>query len=98
MATATDCCVEGGPQHRWGMFSFPLFERFKGETPEFEQLAAFQAGWARLSVRRGGSISRRDRCAPSMSPATTSDPGVGAFGGRVLTAMTIVRPRRRSSC
>ena len=20
-----DCCVEGGPQDRWGMFSFPLF-------------------------------------------------------------------------
>ena len=26
-----DCCVEGGPQDRWGMFSFPLYERLKGE-------------------------------------------------------------------
>src|SRR5262249_27860891 len=33
-----DCCVEGGPQERWGMFSFPLFERLKAEAPEFEQL------------------------------------------------------------
>src|SRR4051794_30039505 len=50
-----DCCVEGGPQDRWGMFSFPLFERLKVETPEFEELAAFQAGGgARLSVRREG--------------------------------------------
>src|SRR5439155_2192144 len=47
-----DCCVEGGPQDRWGMFSFPLYERLKAETPEFEQVAAFQAGGARLSVRR----------------------------------------------
>ena len=39
-----DCCVEGGPQDRWGMFSFPLYERLKAETPEFEQVAAFQAG------------------------------------------------------
>src|SRR6478752_4798956 len=39
-----DCCVEGGPQDRWGMFSFPLFERLKAAAPEFEQLAAFQAG------------------------------------------------------
>lgn len=30
-----DCCVQGGPQDRWGLFSFPLFERLKAETPEF---------------------------------------------------------------
>ena len=47
-----DCCVEGGPQDRWGMFSFPLYERLKGETPEFEEVAAFQAGRWQLSVRR----------------------------------------------
>src|SRR5436189_5208830 len=49
-----DCCVEGGPQDRWGMFSFPLYERLKAETPEFEEVAAFQAGGARVSVRREG--------------------------------------------
>ena len=27
-----DCCVEGGPQDRWGMFSFPLFERLKARN------------------------------------------------------------------
>src|SRR4030095_115599 len=45
-----DCCVEGGPQDRWGMFSFPLYERLKAETPEFEEVTAFQAGGARMSV------------------------------------------------
>src|SRR5438270_9585506 len=49
-----DCCVEGGPQDRWGMFSFPFYERLKAEAPEFEELAAFQAGGARVSVRREG--------------------------------------------
>src|SRR5437868_5074140 len=49
-----DCCVEGGPQDRWGMFCFPLFERLKAETPEFEDVTAFQAVETRLSVRRGG--------------------------------------------
>ena len=39
-----DCCVEGGPQDRWGMFSFPLYERLKAEAPEFEEVTAFQAG------------------------------------------------------
>src|SRR5437870_10484652 len=50
-----DCCVEGGPQDRWGMFSFPLYERLKTQAPEFEEVAAFQAGGQRLSVRRKGS-------------------------------------------
>src|SRR5215813_11546290 len=48
------CCVEGGPQDRWGMFSFPLYERLKAEAPEFEEVAAFQAGRTLLSVRRQG--------------------------------------------
>src|SRR5579885_3826435 len=50
-----DCCVEGGPQDRWGMYSYPLFERLKAQAPEFEEIAAFQAGGARMSGRREGS-------------------------------------------
>src|SRR5436305_5731638 len=49
-----NCCVQGGPQDRWGMFSYPLFERLKAEAPEFEQVTAFQAGGFRVSVRRPG--------------------------------------------
>src|SRR3954453_22426247 len=47
-------CVPGGPQGEGGLFSFPLFERLKADAPEFEQVAAFQAGGARLSARRHG--------------------------------------------
>src|ERR1700684_1032069 len=47
-----NCCVIGGPQERWGMFSFPLYERLKAEAPEFDQVTAFQAGGARVSARR----------------------------------------------
>ena len=36
-----DCCVEGGPQDRWGMYSFPLYERLKAATPEFERGSRF---------------------------------------------------------
>src|SRR5437763_13172198 len=49
-----DCCVEGGPQDRWGMFSFPLYERLKSQAPEFEDVAACQTGRGQLSVRREG--------------------------------------------
>src|SRR6185295_10821401 len=38
------CCVQGGPQDRWGFYSFALFQQLKAQAPEFEQLAAFQAG------------------------------------------------------
>jgi predicted permease len=81
-----DCCVEGGPQDRWGMFSFPLFERLKAETPEFQELTAFQAGGARVSVRRE-KVEAAAR--PLRSEYVTGNYfntlGVGAFGGRVLT-------------
>jgi predicted permease len=81
-----DCCVEGGPQDTWGMFSFPLYERLKGETPEFTDTAAFQAGIARLSVRRQNVESA---ARPLRSEYVTGNYfsllGVGAFGGRVFT-------------
>jgi predicted permease len=81
-----DCCVEGGPQDRWGMFSFPLYERFRAEVPEFEEVAAFQAGGARLSVRRAKT---EEAARPLHSEYVTgnyfSTLGVGSFGGRVLT-------------
>jgi predicted permease len=81
-----NCCVEGGPQDRWDMVSFPLFQRLKAETPEFEQVAAVQAGMGRLSVRR-------ERVETVARPLRTqyvtgnyfSTLGVGAFGGRVFT-------------
>jgi predicted permease len=81
-----DCCVEGGPQDQWGMFSFSLYERLKTETPEFEEVAAFQAGRWRMSVRRQGleSASRPLR-SEYVSGSYFSTLGVGAFGGRVFT-------------
>jgi predicted permease len=84
-----DCCVEGGPQGRWGMFSFPLYERLKSEAPEFEQVTAFQAGGARLSVRRVGPGKNDTAAMPLRSEFVTGNYfltlGVGALGGRVLT-------------
>ena len=82
-----NCCVEGGPQNRWGMFSFPLYERLKAETPEFEELAAFQAGGARLSVRRQGvDTAARPLRSEFVTGNYFSTLGVGALGGRVMNA------------
>jgi predicted permease len=81
-----DCCVEGGPQDKWGMFSFPLYQRLQSETPEFEEVTAFQAGRGRLGVRRQG---RETTARPLHSEYVTgnyfSTLGVRAFGGRLFT-------------
>src|SRR4026209_13245 len=52
VGSGDDCGVEGGPQGKWGMVSFPLYERLKANAPEFESVTAFQAGMGRLSARR----------------------------------------------
>jgi predicted permease len=81
------CCVQGGPQDRWGMFSYPLFERLKTETPEFEEVTAFQAGGARPSVRRPGvDVVPRPLRSQYVTGNYFSTLGVPAFGGRVFTA------------
>jgi predicted permease len=78
-----DCCVEGSPQDNWGMFSYPFYLRMKESTPEFAELAAFQAGGSEFSARRG----ENDRVAkPIRGEFITgnyfSTFGISAFSGR----------------
>jgi len=81
-----DCCVQGGPQDRWGLYSFPLYERLKAAAPEFEKVAAFQAGAGRVSVRRAGVESAaRSLRSEFVTGNYFSTLGVGAFAGRVFT-------------
>ena len=49
-----NCCVIGGLQDEWDDYSYPLYQRIKQQTPEFEELAALQAGLSNASVRRVG--------------------------------------------
>ncbi len=82
-----NCCVEGGPQDRWGMFSFSLFERLKAELPEFEEVTAFQAGGNRISVRRPDvDASARPLRAEYVTGNYFSTLGVRALAGRAFTA------------
>jgi len=52
-----NCCVIGGLQDNWDDFSYPLYQKIKRDTPEFEELAAFQAGLSDASTRRSGDNS-----------------------------------------
>ena len=81
-----DCCVESGLQDHWGMVSFPLYERLKAETPEFEDVTAFQAGGTRMSVRREGTESvPRPLRSEYVTASYFSTLGVRAFAGRLFT-------------
>lgn len=85
IGTGSDCCVEGSPQDNWGFFSYPFYELMKKNTPEFEELAAFQAGGREFSTRRGES----DRIAKPLRGEFVSGNyfstfGVGAFAGRTI--------------
>ena len=85
IGAGNDCCVEGGPQDEWGLYSYPLYLRLKTEAPEFEQMAAFQAAGAQFSVRRG----ERDNIAKPLRGEFVSGNyfntfGIQAFAGRTI--------------
>lgn len=80
-----DCCVEGGPQNNWGMFPYKLYQRFQKAAPEFDQIAAFQAGLSQFSVRRGGT---KQLAKPLRSEYVSGNYfttfGIQAFAGRTI--------------
>src|SRR5271168_2961078 len=86
IGAGTDCCVQGGPQDDWGLYSYPFYLRLKTEAPEFEQLAAFQASGDQFSVRRGQSDNMAK---PLRGEFVTgnyfSTFGIRAFAGRTIT-------------
>src|SRR5260221_12154822 len=68
------------------MLSFALYERLNPATPEFEEVAAFQARRWRLGVRREGVESTaRSLRSEYVTGNYFSTLGVRAFGGRVFT-------------
>jgi putative ABC transport system permease protein len=50
-----NCCVNGGMQDNWTIFSYEQYKQFRAEAAGFEDLAAFQAGGTMIGVRREGS-------------------------------------------
>ncbi len=82
---SNNCCVTGGPQDNWGLFSYTIYQRFTAAAPEFEQLAAFQAGRSGFSVRRSESNQQaKPLRGEYVSGNYFSTFGVPAFAGRTL--------------
>ena len=82
-----DCCVEGGFPGNAGdtgdftIFSTDLYQYIRDSTPEFEQLAAMQAGGNTWSVRRG-SAPAKPLHAEFVSGNYFATLGLGAYIGR----------------
>jgi predicted permease len=82
----THCCYFGSFESDDGdfdLFSYDLYRRFKEASPEFEQLAAVQAGGGGFSVRWGSAPAKAMR-AEYVSGNYFTTLGVGAYAGRPL--------------
>src|SRR5262249_34831455 len=61
-------------------------QRLAAASPEFEQVTAFQAGWARMNVRRqGASGGGTPLTSEYVAGNYFSTLGVRAYGGRLIT-------------
>jgi predicted permease len=85
-----DCCVEGGfpgdasENGDFSIFSTDLYQYLRDHTPEFQQLAAVQAGQWQWSMRRGNAVPKSLR-GEFVSGNYFSTLGVGSTAGRVFS-------------
>jgi macrolide transport system ATP-binding/permease protein len=82
-----DCCVNGGfvgDNGDFDIFSYDLYQHLKSSAPEFESLAAVQAGQWQWSVRRGSALPRELR-GEFVTGNYFSTLGVRSFAGRVFS-------------
>lgn len=80
-----NCCINGGMQDDWSLFSYDQYKMFRDNNPDFAQMAAFQSGANQISVRRQGS----DHPAESFISQIVSGNafqtfGINAYAGRLL--------------
>lgn len=80
-----NCCINGGMQDDWSLFSTEQYNEFRQNTKGFSNLAAFQAGRTQIGVRRAGSKNP----AESLGAEFVSGNGFETFGlapwaGRLL--------------
>jgi predicted permease len=81
-----NCCVNGGLQDDWSLFSYDKYKTFRDGTPGFVELAAFESGGDLIGVRRAGTNQPAESQASEyVSGNYFSMFGIGAYAGRLLT-------------
>jgi predicted permease len=79
------CCINGGLQDNWSLFSYDKYKTFRDNTPGFVVLAAFQAGSDLVGVRRaGGSQPAQSIRTEFVSGNYFALFGIGPYAGRVI--------------
>ncbi|MGA8221201.1 MAG: ABC transporter permease, partial [Candidatus Acidiferrales bacterium] len=82
-----NCCVNGGFQDNWSLFSYDKYKTFRDNTPGFLELAAFQSGSTLIGVRRSGTPQpAQSMRSEFISGNYFSMFGIGPYAGRVITA------------
>jgi len=86
IGTGKTCCYSTTPQGEWGIFSYDFYQRLRRSTPEFEQIAAFQAEPNILSVRYGNDTAQaRALLGEYISGNYFQTLGIQPFAGRMFT-------------
>ncbi|HEV2248685.1 MAG TPA: ABC transporter permease [Terriglobia bacterium] len=86
VGTSNNCCVLGGMQDNWDLYSNNLYTQLRDHTPEFGQMAAFKASLSSLSVRRrGASGAAEPYLGELVSGNYFSMFGLSAYAGRAIT-------------
>ncbi len=81
------CCVNDGLEGSWSLFPYDLYKHLRDNTPAFQELAAFQAGYEKVGVRRfDRNTPAESRTSEFVSGNYFQMFGVGAYGGRVFNA------------
>jgi len=82
-----NCCIAGGLQDNWSLFSADLYKYFRDHTQGFEQLAAMDAdGTTTVAVRRNNSNqSAQPLVSEFVSGNYFATFGINAYEGRTLT-------------
>ncbi len=81
-----NCCVMGGGQDDWSLFSYDFYQYVHDHTADTEGMAAVQAGSTTMSARRAGSASPAQPLQVRyVSGNYFSLLGVHSYAGRLLT-------------
>jgi predicted permease len=87
-----NCCINGGMQDNWSLFSTEQYREFRDHTPGFASLAAFQAGRYQIGVRRQGSDHASEPFGAEFVSGNAFDTfGISAWMGRLLRASDDVK-------
>src|SRR5215471_4453891 len=86
-----NCCVLGGTQGRFSVYSYALYSHLRSHTPEFEDICAFQGGADQAGVRRAGAAAPEPFVNQFVSGNYFSVFGLHAFAGRLIEPSDDVR-------